>query len=106
MTATGRATRRGKTAVVAVSGGILAIIWSGVWYAAMTTGRLEASANARTGCQVLCVGGLATAVVGFLYLRANRLSVVDGSTTELHTPLPMSAETAVSQPLSADRARV
>ena len=104
MTATGRASRRGRVAAVAVSGGILAIIWSGVWYAAITTGRLASTPQAETASRVLSVGGLLAAGLGITYLRVNRLSVVDGSATEVHVSLP--AQTPGGQPVPAERIRV
>ena len=98
-----RPSRRAKVAVTAVSGGLLAMIWSGVWYAAVTSGRAEATPRVIAGCQLVFAAGLVAAVTGFVYLRRRRLSVLDGSTT--HLALPPLSDTTES-PVTPPPARV
>lgn len=88
-------TRWGRLAVTGLSVGGLATIWGGVWYFAMATGRLTPSEQALVGSRMVFASGLVSTVVAFAYLRANKLSVLDGSTTqELPAFIPAHHETA------------
>lgn len=90
MSGAGGPTRRVNAAVAGVSGGGLAMIWSAVWYAAIASGRAEASAWTLNACRVLFVVGCVAATTGFFYLRTNRRSVFDGS--HVHAALPPDPE--------------
>jgi hypothetical protein len=86
MNRVGEPSRRARLAVSAVSGGVLAMIWSGVWYAAVATRRGNTAPPGVAGYQVLFAAGLIATLVGFVYLRRRRLSVIDGSSA--HHALP------------------
>lgn len=87
----GRPGRRVRIAVTAVSGGMLAIIWSGVWYVASRRGTISPT-NGLAGYQVLFGIGLAAALVGFAHLRYRKLSVIDGSSLYTALPKPSAAK--------------
>lgn len=92
----GSPSRRARAAVTAVSGGILAMIWSGVWYAAVASRRGNtAPPEGVAGYHLLFAAGLVAAVVGFVYLRRRKLSVIDGSS--MHTALPLQADSPRDQ---------
>ncbi len=95
---------RAKAAVTAVSGGLLAMIWSSVWYAAVASGRADASPRVLIVCQAIFAAGLAASVAGFIYLRRRRLSVIDGSTT--HVPLPPASDPPAGPVALAQQVRV
>jgi hypothetical protein len=82
------------------------MIWGAVWYTAILSGRAGSSPRAVTGSQVVFFIGLVAAVVGFAYLRANRLSVVDGSALTQTVILPPAADTKLSPTLQPVRERV
>lgn len=105
MVSSGETARRGKFAVAGLSGGVLAMIWGGVWYVAMASGRAQSSPQARIGCQVVFFAGVTVAVAAFFYLWANKLSVVDGSATHVHSVPPSEAETTVVPTLQSARQR-
>ena len=98
--------RHGKLAVVGLSGGVLAMIWGGVWYVALASGRIQVTTLAQVASQVVFFAGLSAAVIAFLYLWANKLSVVDGSATHEHPVLPSEVETTVVPKLESVRERV
>lgn len=94
MTAENRPSRAARVAVSALTGGLLAVIWSGVWYAAIRTNRYGANSWQTMGCAAAFAAGLLAAVGGLLYLRLRGLSITDGS--HMTPSLP-------AGPLPADR---
>lgn len=91
------AIRPGRVARVAaggLSGGLLLMIWSGVWYAAVVAGKSAPAEWKPLACLAGFVVGLALAVGGFAYLRSRRLSLADGSVTHETPALPSDPATA------------
>jgi len=97
--------RRAKLAVWAVSGGLLAMIWSGVWYAAVTSGRGEATPTVLNLCRGIFVTGLVASILGFVYLRRRRLRILDGSSS-VHAALPPDSDSGLTPKLEPRRLRV
>lgn len=59
--------RLDRAVVGVISGGLLAVIWSGVWQAALRTGRDQAATWKLTTSGALLAGGLAAVVCGLVY---------------------------------------
>ena len=78
--------------VVGVVVGLLFAVLSYLfWYVAVVTRRGNTTpSEGIAGYHILFAAGLAAAVVGFVYLRRRKLSVIDGSS--LHTALPFQSE--------------
>ncbi len=106
MASSGGSVRRGKLAVAGLSGGVLAMIWGSVWCVALASERVPVTMLAQVVSQVMFFAGLSAAAVAFLYLWANKLSVVDGSGTHELPVLSAEAETTVVTKGQPDREQV
>jgi hypothetical protein len=88
--------RMDRIAVGLVSGGLVALIWCGVWYAALVGGRSSPARWKTTACAGSAAAGLTASVTGAIYLRSRRLSLIDGSS--LHVALSDESRQRLSRP--------
>jgi hypothetical protein len=78
--------RSGRLAAGVLSGGVLVMIWSAVWYEALQTGRAAVAGWQTTASQIGFFGGAAVAAAALVYLRACRPSVQNGQQATARQP--------------------